>query len=89
MLTVSQSPDAVTFQVKDTGPGISPEHLPRLFHRFFQVDPTDRNGVGLGLSIAKAIIDAHGGSLSVESALGQGTVFSFTLPVQPAMVATG
>lgn len=74
----------MVFRVIDSGPGISPEHLPRLFDRFFQVEPENRNGVGLGLSIAKAIVDAHGGLLSVESRVGTGTVFSFTLPLEPA-----
>ena len=73
----------VLFRVRDTGPGIPAEHLPRLFDRFFQVEPAHRNGLGLGLSIAKALVDAHGGVLSVESTVGQGTSFSFTLPLQP------
>jgi signal transduction histidine kinase len=82
-LTGSRTRDQVLFRVKDTGPGIPAEHLPRLFDRFFQVEPAHRNGMGLGLSIAKALVDAHGGVLSVESTVGQGTSFSFTLPLQP------
>jgi signal transduction histidine kinase len=74
----------VLFRVRDTGPGIPAEHLPRLFDRFFQVEPAQRNGLGLGLSIAKALVDAHGGVLSVESTVGQGTSFSFTLPLHSA-----
>ncbi|WP_224243433.1 sensor histidine kinase [Hyalangium gracile] len=80
VLAAASQPGSVMFSVRDTGPGISAEHLPRLFHRYFQVEPTHRNGVGLGLSIVKAIIDAHGGTLSVESQPGQGTVFTFALP---------
>jgi signal transduction histidine kinase/DNA-binding response OmpR family regulator len=80
VLSVAQHPEGVEFSIRDTGPGISSEHLPRLFHRFFQVEPANRNGVGLGLSIVKAIVDAHGGTLSVESVPGQGTVFRFALP---------
>ncbi len=83
VVTASTEPGAVVFRVKDTGPGIPPEHLPRLFQRYFQVEPTSRNGVGLGLSIVKAIIDAHGGALAVESAPGQGTTFSLILPFEP------
>lgn len=84
-ITLVSSPrdHGVLFGVKDTGPGIPSEHLPRLFERFFQVNPADRNGLGLGLSIAKALVDAHGGVLSVESTVGQGTSFSFTLPSEP------
>jgi signal transduction histidine kinase len=87
VLSVSGQPEAVVFRVRDTGPGISPEHLPQLFDRFFQVDPANRNGVGLGLSIVKAIVDAHGGKLSVESQPGQGTVFTFALPNEPSSTA--
>ncbi len=81
-LAGSRTKNQVQFRVKDTGPGISAEHLPRLFDRFFQVDPANRKGMGLGLSIAKALVDAHGGVLSVESTVGQGTSFSFTLPLE-------
>jgi signal transduction histidine kinase len=80
VLAVSSHPEGVVFSVRDTGRGISSEHLPHLFHRFFQVDPAHRSGVGLGLSIVKAIVEAHGGTLSVESTPGQGSVFRFALP---------
>ncbi|HMJ90523.1 MAG TPA: ATP-binding protein [Candidatus Acidoferrum sp.] len=70
-------------QVIDAGIGIAPEHLPRLFERFYRVD-TARNrahgGAGLGLSIVKAIVEAHGGSVSVESKLGAGSTFTLRLP---------
>lgn len=87
VLTVSQAADAVVFSVRDNGPGIPSEHLPRLFQRYFQVDPANRNGMGLGLSIAKAIVDAHGGTLEVRSEPGRGTVFTFALPTKPAATA--
>lgn len=80
VLAADADAEGVVFSVRDNGPGISSEHMPRLFHRFFQVDPANRNGVGLGLSIVKAIVDAHGGTLSVESLPGHGTVFRFALP---------
>jgi heavy metal sensor kinase len=70
-------------QVVDAGVGIAPEHLPRLFERFYRVD-TARNrahgGAGLGLSIVKAIVEAHGGTVSVESKLGAGSTFTVRLP---------
>ena len=69
--------------VADTGPGIPSEELPHVFERFFRVDKS-RSTVhaGLGLAIAKAIIEAHGGSISVSSTTGAGTTFSFQLPQQ-------
>lgn len=70
----------VRFAVTDTGPGIPEEHRRRIFHRFYQVNPADRRGVGLGLAIAHAIVEAHGGSMEVESEPGQGATFSFTVP---------
>ncbi len=69
-----------TFVVKDTGAGISAEHMPHLFDRFWQVNKKTRQGAGLGLFIAKGIVEAHGGELQVESTLGEGSKFSFTLP---------
>jgi signal transduction histidine kinase/CheY-like chemotaxis protein len=87
-LAGTRQENGVLFGVTDTGPGIPAEHLPRLFERFFQVNPAHRNGVGLGLSIAKALVDAHGGVLAVESTVGQGTRFSFTLPLAPTAPAS-
>jgi PAS domain S-box-containing protein len=71
----------VGFRVADTGQGIDPEHLPHLFERFWQARRGDAKGLGLGLTIARAIVDAHGGRIWAESTLGQGSTFSFTLPV--------
>jgi signal transduction histidine kinase/ActR/RegA family two-component response regulator len=73
--------------VKDQGPGIHPEHLPRLFDRFWQARRHDRRGTGLGLTISKAIIEAHGGRIWAESRLGEGTTMSFTVPVSTAAVS--
>jgi NtrC-family two-component system sensor histidine kinase KinB len=72
---------AVRFAVADSGPGIPPEHLGRLFERFFQV-PGSQGGAGLGLAIAKEIVQAHGGAIGVESggAAGGGSTFWLTLP---------
>jgi two-component system phosphate regulon sensor histidine kinase PhoR len=69
----------VLIQVADTGIGISEEHLPYVFDAFYRVR-RDSEGSGLGLSIAKAIIEAHGGKIWVKSAAGKGSTFSFTLP---------
>lgn len=70
------------FCVSDTGPGIAADDLPHLFDRFWQArDRPRRGGVGLGLAIAKGIVQAHGGILEVESRLGAGSTFCFTLPL--------
>jgi signal transduction histidine kinase len=81
--------DEVRFSVADTGPGIAPMHLPRLFDRFWQERPTDRRGAGLGLYIAKGIVEAHGGRIWAESTPGRGTTFFFTLPVAPGLAHNG
>lgn len=68
--------------VTDTGMGIPPKDLPRIFERFYRVDEArsrEQGGTGLGLSIVKHIVQAHGGTLSVESTVGKGSTFSFTL----------
>ena len=79
----------VLFSVRDYGSGIASEHLDRLFERFYRVDKTrsrESGGTGLGLSIAKHIVEAHHGRLWVESELGRGSRFCFTLPcAQPAV----
>ncbi|MBI4545370.1 MAG: PAS domain S-box protein [Gemmatimonadetes bacterium] len=71
----------VGFLVSDTGPGIPPEHLPHIFERFWQVRQSGRRGIGLGLAIAKGIVEAHGGRIWVESRPGAGSTFHFTLPM--------
>ncbi len=75
--------DGVEFYVRDFGPGIASEHLPRLFERFYRVDKArsrESGGTGLGLAIAKHIVRAHGGTIRVESELHHGSTFAFTLP---------
>ena len=81
VLSAVSEPGHVRFGVHDTGPGIPEEHLARLFERFWQARSTDRRGIGLGLVIAKGIAEAHGGNLWVESAVGQGSHFMFTVPI--------
>ena len=73
----------VIFEVSDTGTGIAPEHLDRIFERFYVADPSrtrSRNGTGLGLAIVKHIILLHHGDITVSSKLGEGTTFKITLP---------
>jgi signal transduction histidine kinase len=73
----------VTVYVQDTGPGIAPEHLPRVFDRFYRTDESRARasgGAGLGLAIAKAVVELHGGRIWVESEPGRGATFSFSLP---------
>jgi signal transduction histidine kinase len=77
--------DEALFTIADTGPGIPQENLPHLFDRFWQARETRRAGAGLGLYIAKGIVEAHGGRLWVESKLGVGTTFFFTLPRTSAL----
>lgn len=69
----------VDFSVKDSGPGISSEYLPHLFDRYSQQKSADRRGSGLGLFIAKGIVEAHGGRIWADSSLGHGTTIHFTL----------
>jgi signal transduction histidine kinase len=79
----------VRVAVTDTGPGISPHQLPHIFCRFWQGQRTDGRGLGLGLAIAKGIVEAHGGRIWAESRLGQGSVFWFTVPVERGQRAGG
>ena len=82
-LTAEKADDGVVFSVRDTGTGIKKEDLPFIFERFYREDKSrsrKTGGMGLGLSIAKGIVEAHGGRIWVESKVGQGSTFSFSLP---------
>jgi len=82
-VTVNGTHDAVEIKVKDTGIGIPPEDLPHIFERFYRADKSRNRltgGAGIGLTITKAIIDAHGGSIKVTSRVGEGTEFIVSLP---------
>jgi PAS domain S-box-containing protein len=70
----------IRFGVIDTGPGIPPEQVPHIFGQFWQASSSDRRGIGLGLAIAKGIVEAHKGTIWVESHVGLGSTFYFTLP---------
>lgn len=89
-VTVAAADDGagVRFEVRDTGPGMTPAQQANLFRRFWQARRVDRRGVGLGLTIVKGIVDAHGGEVVVESDGRTGTTFRFTVPhEQPAAAA--
>jgi sigma-B regulation protein RsbU (phosphoserine phosphatase) len=73
--------DEVRFSVTDSGPGIPPENLPNLFDRFWTTRKGNPHGAGLGLAIARGIVEAHGGRMWAESEMNVGSVFYFTLPV--------
>ena len=84
-LSLSDEADAVTLTVSDTGVGIAPGDLPHIFDRFWRADPArsrtgERAGTGLGLAITKWIAEAHGGTITVQSRAGRGTVFTVRLP---------
>jgi two-component system phosphate regulon sensor histidine kinase PhoR len=82
--TEKEHEERVEFFVQDFGPGIPSEHQRRIFERFYRVDKArsrESGGTGLGLSIAKHIVNAHGGDIRVQSELGHGAMFAFTLPV--------
>ena len=86
MLSASRQDDRVEVSVTDTGEGIPAEDLPNIFERFYRVDQSRTRatgGSGLGLTIAKRLVEAHGGQIEAQSEPGKGSRFSFTLPVSP------
>jgi signal transduction histidine kinase len=76
--------EMVRFSVVDTGPGIPPEKVSEIFESFWQARQGDERGIGLGLAIARHIVDAHGGTIGVESQMGGGSEFWFTVPAVEA-----
>lgn len=84
--------DRVRVRVHDTGVGVAPEHLPRLFERFYRADPSrsreDGGGTGIGLAIARSIVEGHGGRITAESEPGHGAVFTFDLPAVATAATT-
>jgi signal transduction histidine kinase len=86
-VTASSRNGSVDVAVADTGPGIPGEHLPRVFERFYRVDPArsrHEGGTGIGLAIARSVVEAHGGRIWAESEPGRGSTFTFELPAAPA-----
>jgi PAS domain S-box-containing protein len=79
-VALGENPREVVFSVHDTGSGISADGLDHLFDRFWQQSRSDRRGAGLGLAIVRGIVTAHGGQIWVESRVGEGSVFYFSLP---------
>ncbi len=79
-LRAAQVSDVVRFEVRDTGPGIPSENLPRVFEQFWTTRQGNPVGAGLGLAIARGIVEAHGGRIGVESEVGSGSVFWFLIP---------
>lgn len=81
----SATSEAITITIRDSGEGIAPEHLPHVFDRFYRTDRArarDTGGAGLGLAIVRAIVQAHGGTVSAQSdGMGQGSAFTVTLPI--------
>lgn len=86
-LGANRQGDYVVFRVEDNGRGIPPAMLPHVFDRFWQANPRDPRGAGLGLSIAKTIVEKHRGTIWVESQPGVGTTFRFTVPATPGVDA--
>ena len=83
-MEVAAAGDEIVFRVRDRGLGIGAEDQARIFEPFFRVERSrarDAGGVGLGLSLVKRIVDAHGGRLELESELGRGSTFSVALPI--------
>ena len=82
----ARRPNGMQLGVHDTGSGIGPEHLPRIFERFYRADTArarDSGGTGLGLAIVKHLVEAHGGSVAAESTPGQGTTITAFFPLKP------
>ena len=91
-LRAQQTERGLRIEIADTGPGIEPRHLPRLFERFYRVDSgrsRDMGGTGLGLSIVKHLVETMGGAIGVESTPGRGSTFWFTLPAMTSCASAG
>ena len=87
---VRRAEDAAILRVRDTGPGIPADELPRIFDRLFRGDTSRaERGLGLGLSLVKAIVEAHGGTVDVVSEHGRGSVFTVSLPLGATAIADG
>lgn len=88
-VTCRYTPEQLTFSISDTGEGISQRDLGNIFDRFFQVDRIHPKGSGIGLSLSKAFVELHQGTIAVESELNQGSVFTVTIPVKHIEATAG
>jgi signal transduction histidine kinase len=91
LVTATRRDDRVTVEVRDSGVGIAPEHLPRLFERFYRADASrsrEGGGTGIGLAIARSIVESHGGRITATSEPGTGSTFIFDLPAAESAVST-
>ena len=82
-ITATKQEDTIHLAVTDTGQGIAPEDIEHLFERFYRIPGSDAEGTGLGLSVARKIVEQHNGRIDVQSTLGQGTTFTMILPLTP------
>ena len=84
-IRIQGNPNDIVFSVNDQGPGIPKEYLERVFDRMYRVEheqhPNQASGIGLGLSICKGLVEAHGGNIWIESEVGKGTSCFFTIPL--------
>jgi two-component system phosphate regulon sensor histidine kinase PhoR len=84
-ITFSKKDNQIYFSVRDTGPGIDEEHIPRIFERFYRIDrgrSRKDGGTGLGLAIVKNVVEKYGGKVGVTSFVGKGSDFYFYLPIE-------
>ena len=81
MISASRKDQSILLKITDTGMGIPEDKLQMIFDEFYQVEGGKHGGTGLGLAIAKRLVEEHGGNIWVESQLGKGSTFYFTLPL--------
>jgi signal transduction histidine kinase len=85
-VNVGRETDSAVVSVSDTGAGIAAEHLPRIWDRLYRADPSrSERGLGLGLSLVKAYVEAHGGTVTAASEPGKGSIFTIRLPMLSSM----